>query len=177
MNYVRYPLIYGLLSEAVIAVALIGGIAFQEQLGFTHSMWFGYTVMLVAMTFIFVGVKRYRDVEKGGVIKFLPALGMGLAIVGVAAIGYGLVWEIYLALTNYTFMDAYIADETARLHTHGVTGAELAKKMAEFDWMRDVYRNPFARFAMTLMEILPVGLIVAPLSAAVLRNPRVLPAR
>ncbi|MEI9926854.1 MAG: DUF4199 domain-containing protein [Sphingomonas sp.] len=38
--------------------------------------------MLVALTFIFVGVKRYRDVENGGVIRFLPALGMGLAIAG-----------------------------------------------------------------------------------------------
>ncbi len=33
--------------------------------------------MLVALTFIFVGVKRYRDVELGGVIKFVPRLRDG----------------------------------------------------------------------------------------------------
>ena len=41
--------------------------------GVFGTVWFGYLVMLVALTFIFVGVKRYRDVERGGGIKFLPA--------------------------------------------------------------------------------------------------------
>ena len=48
------------------------------------------------MTFIFVGVKRYRDVELGGVIRFLPALSWGSPS-PVAALAYVLIWEIYLA--------------------------------------------------------------------------------
>ncbi|MEI9926855.1 MAG: hypothetical protein WDN44_03040 [Sphingomonas sp.] len=66
------------------------------------------------------------------------------------------VWELYLALTRYAFMDEFIASQLHALQAKGVTRAELAKKMAEFEWMRGVYRNPLARFAMTLMEILPV---------------------
>ena len=39
------------------------------------------------------------------------------------------------------------------------------------------YRQPLARMAITFLEIFPVGLLVALVSAFVLRNPRVLPAR
>jgi hypothetical protein len=39
------------------------------------------------------------------------------------------------------------------------------------------YRNPLFRIPMTFIEIFPVGLIIALISAALLRNPQVLPAR
>jgi hypothetical protein len=177
MGYARYPLTYGLISGAVIAAAIAVGLAARHQLGFTATQWFGYLVMLVALTFIFVGVKRYRDVEKGGVIRFLPAFGMGLTIALVAALAYAAVWETYLAATDYSFMEEYIAEETRRLQASGVSAAELAKKTAEFEWGRQVYSNFFTRFGITMAEILPVGLLVALVSAVALMFPKVFPAR
>ena len=63
---------------------MIAGIALSDSRSFFSSEWFGYLVMLVALTFIFVGVKRHRDVERGGVIKFGPAFAMGLGIAAAA---------------------------------------------------------------------------------------------
>jgi hypothetical protein len=39
------------------------------------------------------------------------------------------------------------------------------------------YADPLFRMPMTFMEIFPVGLLISLISAAVLRNPKVLPAR
>ncbi len=39
------------------------------------------------------------------------------------------------------------------------------------------YANPLFRLPMTFIEIFPVGVLVSLISAAILRNPRVLPAR
>jgi hypothetical protein len=132
--------------------------------------------MLVALTLIFVGVKRYRDVERGGVIRFLPALGMGLGIAVVAAVLYVATWEVYLAATDYAFMDEYLASIAEQRRAAGLSEAALAQEMAEFEWMRSAYANPFMRIPITFLEILPVGLLVALVSAALLRNPRLLPA-
>jgi polyferredoxin len=156
----RYALVYGLLSGCVIAAVIVSAIAIGPDNSIFQTVWFGYLVMFVAMTFIFVGVRRYRDVEKGGVIRFLPALGMGLAIAVVAVIAYVLIWEIYLAATNYAFIDKYFS---------GTDPAVVA--------MRETYSNPLYRAGYTVLELFPVGLIVALVSAGLLRNPKLLPAK
>jgi len=173
----RYSLIYGGLSAAVLAafIAVIGTL--HERVAFVATLTFGYSVMLVAMSFVFVGVKRYRDVEGGGVIKFSHALGLGLLIALIGCIGYVLVWEAYLAITHYRFMDDYIAKMLRDAHASGKSAEQIAKMTAEFDGMRTMYANPLIRIPMTFMEVGPVGLLVALVSAALLRNPRLFPAR
>jgi polyferredoxin len=154
----RYALVYGLISGTVIIAVILAGMSFAPRSAVFQSVWFGYLVMFVAMTFIFVGVRRYRDLEKGGVIRFLSALGMGLAIALVAVIAYVLIWETYLAATHYAFIDKYFR------------GPEMAELKA---W----YSNPLNRAWATAQELAPVGLIMALFSAALLRNPELLPAR
>lgn len=173
----RYTAVYGLLSGLAVCAVLIAGFTFADKLNFSHQLWFGYLVMLVILTFIFVGVKRFRDVERGGVIKFLPALGLGLAIAAAAGVAYALLWEVYLAATNYRFMDQYIAGIISHAKASGVSADKLARKIAELETMRAQYANPLFRIPMTFLEIFPVGLVVAFLSAVSLRFPRFLPAR
>jgi len=173
----RYSLIYGGLSAAVLA-AFIGVIGtLHERVHFVATLTFGYSVMLVAMSFVFVGVKRYRDVEGGGVIKFGRALGLGLLIALIACLAYVLIWEAYLALTHYRFMDDYIAKLLHDARASGKSAAEITRMTAEFDGMREMYANPLIRMPMTFMEVGPVGLVVAFVSAALLQNPRLFPAR
>jgi hypothetical protein len=172
----RYALTYGLLSGAVIAAIISAGLAFLSLDSFAGTMWFGYLVMLVALSFIFVGVKRYRDVERGGVIKFWPALGAGLAIALVAAAAYIVTWEIYLFATDYRFMDEYIAHVIRQRQAAGVSAEALAAEIASMNEMRELYANPLFRAGFTFIEIFPVGLIVSLFSAALLRNPKLLPA-
>lgn len=173
----KYALIYGSLSGAVVAAVITTGLVLGPENSFFSSIWFGFLVMFVALSFVFMGVKRYRDVEKGGVIRFMPALGMGVAIAVVAALAYILVWEIYLASTGYRFMEEFLAATARRMAAEGKSAAEIAAFMAEQEWIRDNYPNPLFRIPITFLEIFPVGLIVALFSAAVLRNPRLLPAR
>jgi len=172
----KYALAYGLLSGLVIIATMLNGIVLGGQDSIFSSMWFGYLVMLVALTFIFVGVKRYRDVERGGMIKFVPALAMGLGIAAVAALAYIVVWEVYLALTDDRFMDDYVAGILRAREAEGASAPAIAAEAASLEAMRVSYRNPLFRVPMTFLEIFPVGLLVALFSALLLRNPRLLPA-
>ncbi len=172
----RYALIYGLLSGVVIIAVMLTGILLTEQESVFSSQLFGYLVMLVALSFMFVGVKRYRDTELGGVIKFLPAFGMGVAIAALAALAYIAVWEAYLGMTDYRFMDEYIAGIARARQDDGVAEDAIAKEMAGMETMRVQYGNPLFRIPMTFLEIFPVGFLVAIVSALLLRNPRFLPA-
>jgi hypothetical protein len=172
----RYSLVYGGLSGAVAISVLVFSLAFNLP-NHTHSLWFGYLVMLVALSLIFVGVKRYRDVECGGVVTFGRAFAIGLGIALVAAAIYALGWELYLAVSGKDFMAEYTASILDRMRAEGATPAAIAAKTAEMRSMAEAYRNPLFRLPMTFVEIFPVGLVVTLVSAALLRNPRLLPAR
>lgn len=172
----RIVLTYGLISGAIIIGGILGTIILNGDA--PHSnVWLGYLIMLVALSAILVGVKQHRDQTLGGVIRFWPALGVGVAIALVASAVYIAVWEVYLAATDYAFMDQYIAQMLAQERADGVTGAAYQKLVADMEVMRGQYASPLFRVPMTFVEIFPVGLLVALASAALLRNPRFLPAR
>ncbi len=171
---------YGVVSGAFILGVIVLGVALSRghaNGGFFSSEYFGYLVMLVALSTIFLAIRDYRNKELGGVIKFLPALGLGLMIAAIAGIAYVAAWEIYLNATNYQFMNHYAAAMAERARAAGLTGAALAAKLAQIEQMRVGYANPLIRLPMTFLEIFPVGVLIALISAAVLRNPRVLAAR
>lgn len=176
----KTAMIYGAISGVfVIGVILLGIVAFGGA-GNGHllsSEWLGYLVMIVALSMIFLAIRDYRNKKLGGVIKFLPALGMGLLIAAIAGVFYVISWEIYLAATDYAFMDNYVAQTIEARRAAGVTGAELDAYVAQMEEMKLAYANPLFRLPMTFVEIFPVGLIIALISAAILRNPKVLPAR
>lgn len=170
----KYALIYGA-AGGIVAVTLIT-LTMVTGVG-NHSLWLGYLVMLLALSLIFVGVKRYRDVECGGVIRFGRAFGVGLAIALVAAILYAVGWELYLTVTGYDFMADYSAGMLKDMRAHGASQAAIDAKAAELNSMAESYRKPLFRLAMTFVELFPVGLIVALVSAGLLRNSALLPAR
>lgn len=172
----KYALTYGLLSGFVIIATMMAGLLLSDHQSFFSSEWFGYLVMLVALTFIFVGVKRYRDVERGGVIRFGAAFAMGLGIAVAAGVAYVAVWETYLAVTDYRFTDEYIAGMMRARQAEGLAAGRLAEEMAKLESLRANYANPLFRIPMTFLEIFPVGLLVSLVSALLLRNPKLLPA-
>lgn len=172
----RYALIYGGIAGSIVIAVLIAGFVLDMPSHAT-SEWFGYLVMLVALSMIFVGVKRYRDNECGGIIRFGRALGVGLGIAAVAGVIYVIGWEIYVASTGFDLFRDYGAHVVDKMRAAGASQAAIEAKLAEMHSMAERYRSPLFRIPMTFVEIFPVGAVIALVSAAVLRNPRLLPAR
>jgi hypothetical protein len=173
----RISLVFGSIAGLIVIAVLILGIVFPNALNHFNTEWFGYLVMIVALSLIFVGVKRYRDTELGGVIKFLPALGLGLGIAVVAGVIYVAMWEVYLASTGYQFMNRYADSMITAKKAHGLSGPALEAFIAQMNALKVQYDNPLFRLPMTFVEIFPVGAAIAVISAAILRFPKVLPAR
>ena len=170
-------LVYGGIAGVIIIAAMIVGYAVSGGEGFGSSQAVGFLFMFIALSLIFIGVKKYRDQEMGGVIKFGKALLVGLSISLVAAIAYIISWEIYLAVTDYAFAEQYVEMVIAQWEAKGISGAELAEKTEMLNRSMANYDNPFYRIPITFTEIFPVALVISLVSAAILRNPKVLPAR
>ena len=173
----KIAITYGILSGTITIATLILGLVISDGGSFLSSEIFGYLTMIVALSMIFIGIKRYRDQQLGGVIRFLPAFAMGLAIALIAAIIYTFVWELYLMTSGYDFIDSYVNSAIEAKRAAGLSADKLAQEIAALEEMRSDYGKIYIRVPMTFLEIFPVGLIIALLSAALLRNPKILPAR
>jgi hypothetical protein len=172
----KYPIIYGGIAGA-IAITIICTTLAMDLPSHATSMFVGYLIMLAALSLIFVGVKRYRDVECGGVIRFGRAFGLGVGMAVVASVVYALGWEIFIAVSSFDFMSGYTNDMIATMRTEGAAQAAIDAKVAQMAEMKAMYDNPMMRIPMIFAEIAPVGLLVSLVSAALLRNPKVMPAR
>lgn len=166
----RIILTYGVIAGFVVAIPLflMGTLMADNPPTGAVGRAIGYLIMLIAFTAIFVAVKRYRDDHKGGVMRFLPALGMGAAIALIASLFYVVAWEAVLAINGGDF----IAEMSARMleeeRAAGATPSELAALQAKMAQMQELYANPLFRVLITLTEILSIGLLVALVAAATL---------
>ena len=175
MTMTRTVLTYGIISGLILLVLFYSTFLLSAHEG-PYGALFGFTSMFVALSFVFVGVKRYRDGALGGVIRFWPALGLALGIALVAAVFYVIGWEVYMYLTDYSFMDEFTAMQARSMREDGASAEAIAAMEADMAAFAADYANPAYRMAITLMEIAPVVLIVSLVSAALLRNPRFMPA-
>ena len=86
----RRILLWGTVAGLIVGSILFGTtVAMADQPpSMAIGMALGYTSMLIALSAIFVGVKRHRDETLGGVIRFWPAFAMGLGITLIAGVFY-----------------------------------------------------------------------------------------
>lgn len=172
-----------ILKYGVIAGLVVGGFMFATFLGFggmpplKYAMLIGYTTMLIALSAVFVGIKRHRDVDRGGVIGFWPAFGVGLGVSFIASIFYVVAWEALQAMTHMDFAGAYSQAMIESERAKGASAEALAKLGSDMAAFKVQYADPMFRLPMTFVEIFPVGVLVSLVSAGLLRNSRFLPAR
>ena len=174
----RTILKYGLIAGLVVGGFELATFAlFSGMPPLKYGMVVGYTTMLIALSAVFVGIKRHRDLDRGGVIGFWPALGVGLGISFIAGIFYVAAWEAVQSMMHMDFASSYANAIIASQKAKGASAEALARLSAEMETFKVQYANPLYRLPMTFVEIFPVGVLVSLVSAGLLRNSRFLPVR
>jgi hypothetical protein len=170
-------LTFGLISGAIVSVALLAGISLMTgpdgKTNMDGGAVFGYTSMIVALSLIFFGTRSYRDKYLAGKISFGKAFTIGILITTVASLMYVFTWMIYYHSTNMgdAFLAQYSDHIRESLQASGASEAEIATKIKENeDFLRLYERNPLVMFGATLMEIFPVGLVISLISSFLLKS-------
>ena len=161
-------LIAGLISTSLFIGLMILGKADHDD--FKNGALYGYTLMILAFSLIFVGTKITRDKHNGGEITFGKAFRVGLYITLIASTIYVIVWQIDSHFFIPDFAEKYSAHVLDKLKASGAGQAEIARQTAEMAKFSEMYKNPFFNVLMTYSEILPVGLVVSLISALLLKK-------
>jgi high-affinity Fe2+/Pb2+ permease len=163
---------YGLIAGAIVSAFMGYGIyTLNNNPNYEGSMLLGYTGMLVAFSFVFIGVKKYRDNQNEGIITFGKALQIGALISLIASTIYVGVWLFEYYCLYPDFMDKYADCMLKKMDTATMTAAEIKVKTDEMKHYKEMYKNPLWVIILTYAEILiPIGLLVPIISALILKR-------
>jgi len=164
--------IYGGLAGFLIISLMVAGFTFMGLQSSAGSQTVGFLLMFFILSLLFFGMKRFRDQEQGGVIKFSRAVMLGLAMSFFAGVAYVIIWEIYLAVTDHQFIKVYTDHLIDLQKAKGVSGEALTNYMEKMAKMKSDYAQPFYRVPVTFSEIFPMGFLVTLISALILHKPK-----
>ena len=161
---------YGLLGAAVIlALCVIQFFILRNRLDYSAQEVLGYLTILLSMIFVFLGIRHYRDHHNGGILSFGKGLQVGLLIVLIPSLAFGLFDILYTRVINPSwrqeYMDHYMKGMAATLPAD-----QVATKQAEFEKSMELFANPVAEFFLMFLTVFIVGLIVSIIGALALRR-------
>ncbi len=173
-NVIVFGLMAGLIVAAVMTYSTV---MYYQQADFDSNMLLGYASMLVAFSFIFVGIKNVRDKYNDGWISFGKAFQIGLFISLIGSSIYVLVWLVDYYWFIPDFMDKYSAHVLKEAQANGASQVELQQQLDQLNVYKELYKNPLFVILLTYLEILPVGLLISLISALLLKRKATHPAR
>ena len=169
---------YGLIAGAIVSGMMLITMPMYNSGTLDHGNGelTGYTTMVIALSMIFVAIKSYRDNQPNGTITFWKGVQVGMLVTLIAALMYALTWEYLYADFGDAFMTKMTEQYMNEIKSSGKTELEIKEANESMLNMMELYKNPLIRFLMTIVEILPVGVIITLLTSALLRKKEFLPA-
>ena len=166
----RIVLTFGLISGAIAAVMMFVTIPLVGRASYESLTVLGYTIFVASFLMVFFGVRSYRDNVGGGTITFGKAFTVGILITLVSCAVYMISWEFIQHQFFPTFFDDYLSYMVEKMRAEGATPAELDQQIQENEQFKEWFKNPLIRYAMSLMEAFPVGLLTTLISSLVLKR-------
>ena len=163
-------LTFGLIGGAIIAVLMSATVPFAHKIGFDKGLIVGYTTMVCAFLLVYFGIRSYRENVGGGTISFGRAFAVGILITLIVCLCYVITWDIMYRFFVPDFLDKYATMIIEKMKSAGAAQQAIDTKIKEMNDMKVWYANPFLRAAATMMEPLPVGLLMTLISSAILRK-------
>lgn len=161
---------FGLISGAVMAAFMVATLPFLNGDHGGADWLVGYAGMVAAFLLVYFGVRSYRDKVLGGTISFGRAFSTGVLIAAISSLCYVATWEVIYYNFMPDFYSKYGQSVVERARKSGQSEAEVAKVRADMDTMVKRVENPLFVTVTTFGEPFPVGLIIALVTAGVLRR-------
>jgi hypothetical protein len=168
----RTVLTFGLIAGGILSAMMLLTIPFVDEIGFDRSELLGYSTMVLAFLLVFFGVKSYRDNVAGGTVGFGRAFAVGALIVVVSAVCYVATWQLVYYKLAPDFGEKFQAHMVEEARASGDTPEEIQEKVAKIERNMELYQNPAINVAISFIEPLPVGLVLALISAGILSRRR-----
>ena len=162
----RYGL-YG--AGALIVLSFLAWIIGKGQdMDFGSQEVIGYATIVVALSFVFFGIRHFRDNVNLGAVSFGQALKVGMGISLITGLAFGFLDIIY-KLIYPDFTTEYYAAMVEQVRA-SVPADQLDAKLAEMEAQKEFFSNPILSFLVMTLTVFVIGFIISLLSSLVLQR-------
>lgn len=157
---------YGLYSAAFLTAVF----SFNMWIGgFGTTMTAGYITMVLSVSFVYFGLRYYRDKQNNGQLSFGEGLKLGMLITLEPALSIGFFDLVYIKVFNPDFYEKYEASELARLKTT-TPAAEYGAKADALHKQIVFMSQWWVDFLFMFTQVAAIGLIITVISTFILKR-------
>lgn len=149
---------FGLYSSALmIGFFSVTWAIWGTSVDYNTSELLGYASMIISLSFVYFGVKAYRDEQNGGQITFGKALGVGSLIALLPSLAFAIYTVIFFVL---------MGDKWTAYALENMSEAQLA----QFEANRELFMNPWFQAGIMFLTVFMIGFAYALISAFILKR-------
>jgi hypothetical protein len=160
---------FGLYSSMVLIILFGISFFFEAAMDFSTSEIFGYTTIVLSLSFVYFGIRNYRDAINQGTVSFGKALKIGVLITLLASIAFGLINVVYTEIINPEFTAEYY-EYSIEKYRESLPEEAFKTKLIELESQKDLFKNPLANFGIMGLTVFIIGFIISLISGLILQR-------
>lgn len=160
---------FGIYASLVGGLMFIGSHFFNWNMDYSLLEIFGYASILASLSFVFFGIKHFRDKINNGFVTFKKALLIGLAISAIASLVIGILDVIYLTEINPDFVSEYTKYALEGMK-NTLSPEEFVTQKAILEEQMKFFENPAFSGLLMFATVFPIGIIVSLISSLILQR-------
>jgi len=129
----------------------------------------GYASIVLALTFVFIGIKYFRDKINNGYLSFGQGMKLGLLITLFPAVLFGIWSLIYEYWLDPDFNEKYFNSKIEELRK-SVPADQFAVKAKEMESFKELSANPVFAFGLMFLTVFLIGVVITIISTFILKR-------
>ena len=160
---------YGIYGSITMAVLFFLALFLGQYLEYSAREVIGYASMIISLSFLFFGIKHYRDHVNNGSVSFKKALTIGVLISLIVSLFFGILDVIYIEFINPDFVTEYYANSVEELKKT-IPAEELQEKLKELEAQKELFSGTFMNFLLMSITVFILGFIISLISSLFLQR-------
>ena len=114
-------------------------------------------------------VRHYRDMVNGGFLSFGEGMKVGVLIVLIPSLLFGIFDILYTEVINPGWMEQYYVNYESKLKAT-IPADKLESALKYLQAQKEIFSNPFLQFLLMALTVFIIGLIVTIISSLTLKK-------
>lgn len=161
---------YGMSGVAVMVIVMLSTFfIFRNKHNWELQEVIGYATIVVSLSFVYFGIRRWRDKYNSGRLSFGRGLGIGTLISLFPSVAFGLLSWIEIRFLDPEYLDKYYSYYVEKLK-RSTPAEELNATLQQMAKDREMFSSPLAQFFVMFLTVFIIGFIITIISTLILRR-------